>query len=357
MRRRAGVGSIVVALVLLLLGARFYARAQFVPPAPDYANPAAWAVLPGHPSGADAVPAGVPPPGNAPHKVDAFFIHPTTFLALDQANAAYDQGGLSGAAVDRGTLRFQASAFNACCDIYAPHYRQASISAFIGDRMAHRAAIDLAYRDVQAAFDWYIAHANHGRPFILASHSQGSLHALRLLQERIIGTALQQRLVAAYIVGEAVPVSIEASGVKLCRSASQTGCVVAWNTVRDQAGGVTWLTSALAWQHGDYAKIAGRPIVCVNPLNWILNGAADASANLGAVPGTRGSENVPAAVAGLTGARCVNGLLQVAIPDDAPRGFNGPLTGLGSYHIYDYNLFYMNIRANASERVAQFLTH
>src|SRR5277367_1009097 len=99
MRRRAGVRIFFVALVALLVGAHFYARAQFVPPAPDYANPAAWAALPGHPSGADAVPAGVAPPGKAPYPVDAFFIHPTTFLAFGQANAAYDQGGLSGAAI------------------------------------------------------------------------------------------------------------------------------------------------------------------------------------------------------------------------------------------------------------------
>jgi len=156
MRRRAGIWAFVAVLLALLVGAHFYARAQFVPPAPNYANPAAWAALPGRASGADAVPAGVAPPGNAPRHVDAFFIHPTTFLALGQVNAAFDQGGLSGAAVDRGTLRFQASAFNACCDIYAPQYRQASISAFIGDRMVHRAAIDLAYRDVRAAFEHFV---------------------------------------------------------------------------------------------------------------------------------------------------------------------------------------------------------
>jgi hypothetical protein len=356
MRRRTGIKALISVCAVLLIGVHFCARAQRVPPAPDYADPAAWAALPGHPSGADATPAGVPAPGNGPHHADTFFIHPTTFLALAQANAAYDQGGLSGAAVDRGTLRFQASAFNACCDIYAPQYRQASIAAFIGDRMAHRAAIDLAYQDVRAAFDWYIAHANHGRPFILASHSQGSVHALRLLQDRIIGTKLQKQLVAAYVVGEAVPVSIETSGVPICRSASQTGCLVAWNTVRDQAGGNSWRTNALAWQNGDYQKIAGRPIVCVNPLNWLLDGSADAAANLGSVPGTRG-DDVSAPIAALTGARCENGLLQVAIPEDKSQGFNGPLTRLGSYHIYDYNLFYMNIRANAVERVAKFLKH
>jgi hypothetical protein len=39
------------------------------------------------------------------------------------------------------------------------------------------------------------------------------------------------------------------------------------------------------------------------------------------------------------------------------RGFSDALTWFGSYHIYDYNLFYSNIRANADERVTAFLAH
>ena len=64
-----------------------------------------------------------------------------------------------------------------------------------------RAAFELAYSDVLRAFDYYLAHENHGRPFILASHSQGSLHALRLIQERLAGKPLQKQLVAAYLIG------------------------------------------------------------------------------------------------------------------------------------------------------------
>ena len=75
-------------------------------------------------------------------------------------------------------------------------------------------------------YDDYIARENHGRPFILASHSQGSLHAMRLLQERIAGSALQQQLVAAYIVGYSVPEEIERSAVPVCRTPRATGCLV-----------------------------------------------------------------------------------------------------------------------------------
>ncbi len=41
-------------------------------------------------------------------------------------------------------------------------------------------AFDLAYEDLKTAFENYLKHYNKGRPIIIASHSQGSLHALRL---------------------------------------------------------------------------------------------------------------------------------------------------------------------------------
>ena len=42
-------------------------------------------------------------------------------------------------------------------------------------------------------------------PFIIASHSQGSTHAIRLLKEFVDSTTLQQQLVAAYIIGMQIP--------------------------------------------------------------------------------------------------------------------------------------------------------
>jgi hypothetical protein len=128
---------------------------------------------------------------------DVFFIHPTSYLKNDVWNAAYDLHG----AYDEPILLGQLSAFNGCCRLYAPRYRQASLVA----QGKSPAAVQLAYADVARAFRYYIDHENHGRPFIIASHSQGSRLAVELLQSEILGSPLQQRLVAAYVIGAFAP--------------------------------------------------------------------------------------------------------------------------------------------------------
>src|SRR3546814_15517433 len=78
----------------------------------------------------------------------------------------------------------QASLFDACCRRFMPRYRQASSRAF-AERLGDGAkAYALAYGDVLRAFRSYVAHDNHGRPFIIAGHSQGALHRS---EERRVG--------------------------------------------------------------------------------------------------------------------------------------------------------------------------
>jgi hypothetical protein len=323
-------------------------------PAPNYAEPRAWAAWPGRPSGADVVPLGasiVDP--RKTQNVDVFFVHPTTYLSSVVGNARFDEPGLPMAAVDSTVLRFQASAFNACCRIFVPRYRQAAVVAFVQHGADSEAAIDLAYADVRRAFEYYLAHENGGRPFIIAGHSQGSLHAMRLLQEFVAGTPLHQQLVAAYVVGYSIPEEIERAGLPICRDASQTGCLVDWATIRRGETGRPG--RALIWLDGHYEPVGDREIVCVNPLSWTPGGAAPAQANLGAVPHVWPRQPMPAAIPGLTGATCEAGLLGIDVPLHASAGFSDVLTLFGSYHDFDYNLFYMNIRQNAVERVAAYL--
>ena len=68
----------------------------------------------------------------------------------------------------------------------------------------------------------------------------------------------------------------------------------------------------------------------------------------------RPGQALRAPVPNLTGARCDEGLLEVSIPWSERGGFNNLLTLLGSYHVFDYNLFYLNIRVNAAERIAAY---
>jgi len=317
--------------------------------APDYSQPAAWAAYPGRHSHADDVPAGLSA-GNE-HDVGVFFIHPTTYLAPVMGNASYDASGEVGARVDEAVLRFQASVFNECCRVFAPRYRQASLRAITTNTSAAYAVADLAYSDVAHAFSEFLR-VNGNRPFILASHSQGSIHALRLLQQQIIGTPLQHRLVAAYVIGVALPVQIADLGLPVCTREDSTGCVITWNSVRRAHVDRRRKEDSVIWWQGSYQPIAGRRLVCVNPLDWRQDSTALPNANLGAVYSDGRNEPLPAPLPGLTGARCEDGLLGVEIPLGERRHFSDVLTMTGIYHDFDYGLFYVNIRENASKRVA-----
>jgi len=326
------------------------------PTAPDYDDRRTWLVWPGVPSNADLIPAGIDGKPARNPDVDVFFIHPTTYLSSATWNAQFDEGGATGTQLTDGVLRYQTSVFNGCCRTYAPRYRQTAIGAFLKPGNDSNLAFDLAYSDVVRAFDHFLAKENNGRPFMVASHSQGSLHATRLLQERIIGNAdLRRRLVAAYVVGASLPERLEHTGLPACNNAQQTGCVVDWNSTT--AGTPLALGRGIMMTYGEgrYQTVGKRTWLCVNPLTWTRASSAPASANRGALPAVAHGQPLPPVVAGVTGARCERGRLVVSLPIGKRKGFIDPLTRLGSYHNHDYNLFYASIRQNAIDRAAAYL--
>jgi len=325
-------------------------------PAPDYAKAESWLAYPGRPSRADDTPAGRDY-GSASQKntVDVFFIHPTTFMSFFSANARYDEPGPTETRLENGVLRFQASVFNACCRIFAPHYRQATLTKITSVSPAGTVAAELAYSDVLRAFDYYIAHENKGRPFIIASHSQGSTHAIRLLQERVIGTPLFKKMVAAYVIGGSLPRAIEEKGLPICRAETMTNCVVTWNTVSEGKDDVRRKEKSVVWWDGRYQPMAGRPMVCVNPLTWTIGGVAEASANPGSVYSDGIGKPIPAPLPHVTGAACKDMLLHVTIAPDARRHFSDMLSLFGIYHDFDYGLFYVSLRHNVAVRIRTFL--
>jgi hypothetical protein len=326
------------------------------PPEPDYAQASAWAARPGTEDAADQVP-DAPGVSNrqADAAVDVFYVAPTTYYNNKAWNAPIDDPE-SRKRVDDFVLKYQASAFNGTARVYAPLYRQATLAAFFADnREDGEKALALAYGDVIRAFDHYMAHDNQGRPFLLAAHSQGSRHLIRLLEERIDGTALAHRMVAAYAVGYPLPMDMFKRSFKTlepCREPAQTRCVLTWNSFDAQDGDVSVLRDILGFSYdGVYEANKGKKLLCVNPLNWTLGGEAPAASNLGALSLSEGPMGTPDAE--LTGARCDDGALLVALRKE--DGYSGFVMPGGNYHVYDYNLFYMNIRENAARRVERFL--
>jgi hypothetical protein len=331
-----------------------------MPPAPDYSQPQTWLAFPGRNGRERSTPPGFTAVDESQASADVFFIHPTTYLKNDVWVAPYDASD-DQAPFNPPVLLGQISAFNGCCRLYAPQYRQASLVAL----KKSMPAVAFAYADVARAFRYYIAHENHGRPFIIASHSQGSAHAIRLLQQEILGTPLQQRLVVAYVVGAYVLSNFGILGLPVCDGPLQAGCVVAWNTSQaGRTGARVLIDNNTYWWRGA-EKNQNQPLaVCTNPLNWRSDGFAPASRNGGSLPFPKAPFPIGAAalhplIPHLTGAVCRQGLLEVDVPYSAPAGFHDGLTLLaGSYHVSDYGIFYDAIRRNAMDRVNAWLaTH
>jgi hypothetical protein len=321
-----------------------------VPDAPDYAEPRAWAALPDVEDQADRLAAGETD-AQATAAVDVFYIHPTTYYSAASWNEPLDDGTND---FTENTMRSQASAFNASARVYAPYYRQVTLGAYLTERTADAdQAFDLAYGDVRAAFETYLAQHNAGRPFIVASHSQGSGHGLRLVSEMVSDLAqdasLRDRFVAAYLIGAAIPgdaLERTIPGVPLCEAPDQTGCAIFYNTIEAGSRGRRF-DSIRVWYPGGNQTVDDPSLLCVNAVTWAADGEESAlEDHLGAVQFEE--EGVPEPQPEIVTARCDDGLLQIDLRDDDWSQLGG------DQHIHDYQLFYMNIRANALARADAF---
>lgn len=289
----------------------------------------------------------------APHKAAVFFIHPTSYITtLGDAHwnmALDDQDALATA---RRLVKAQASAFSGVGPIWAPRYRQANYGAFLSDDANGDKALDAAYGDVLAAFHAFLK-TNPTGPIILAGHSQGTRHLLQLLRDEIAGRPVSDRIAAVYAVGW--PISVEADlpalGLPACARRDQAHCIVGWQSYADPAD-----PSAMVESFEKRTGFTGRPrkgthMLCTNPITGAFNGAAPASANRGTLD-SKDESKPTALVKGVVPARCdTSGVLLIGDPVDM-----GPYTLPGNnYHVYDYSLFWANVRLDAKERLATFL--
>lgn len=285
----------------------------------------------------------------APGNAAVFYIHPTSFLDRSAWNAPLDDA----TANDRAALftRGQASAFNGVGKVWAPHYRQATFGAFLSGQRESQLALDAAYRDVIAAWEAFLA-ANPSGPIIVAGHSQGALHLVHLIHDRIAGKPIAGRIVAAYAIGW--PVSVEADLPALlpaCATRNATGCLISWQSFAEPAdpSQVVDLFDRSAGYTGRTRQ--GTRILCTNPLTGTPGGSAPANANIGAVIPSSDLKSGKLAI-GTIPARCDDrGFLLIGEP---PEGFGSYVLPGNNYHVFDYSLFWSNLRADAAIRLAAF---
>ncbi len=214
--------------------------------APDYRKPETWLCRPGATDpcsgdasvsrvAADAVVSLDMLPAAKKPAIDCFYVYPT--VSTDPT----PNSDMSADLAEIGVAQAQAAPFRQACRVFAPLYRQVTLATLRDRLMGKPVTADptLGYRDVAAAFADYMKHDNKGRGVILIGHSQGSGVLKALLQNEIEGKPVAKQVIAAYLAGHnlLVPQGADVGGdlksTPLCRSATQTGCVLSWVTFRD----------------------------------------------------------------------------------------------------------------------------
>lgn len=277
--------------------------------------------------------------------VDCFYVYPTEYVDDSEGAPVF-------AAIDDPEMRLPASrtylvqgtAFEDVANVYAPFYRQCNMAALAKMSMEDREAAfkSVPKTDVFAALDYFFKHLNNGRPFILASHSQGSIMMSFVLAEYMKAhPEYLKRMIAAYVIGFSITEDYlkENPHLKFAEGADDTGVIISYNT---EAAG----------NENNIVVLPGA--ICINPINWKRDETyASAEESLGGYifsEETGLPEDYPhAADAKIDLKRGV-----VITTTNAVARETFPLFGPASFHENDYPLYYYNIKANAATRVAAY---
>jgi hypothetical protein len=189
--------------------------------------------------------------------IDCFYVYPTV---SDQkttlANRHIDPE-------ERSIALYQAARYSQYCRVFAPMYRQVTVTALDSGTQETPQQLATPVGDVRAAFATYLRKYNHGRGFVLIGHSQGSFVLEQLIAKDVDKKpAVRKRLVSSILLGGNVLVK-RGTGVggsfqhvPACRSDTQLACVIAFSTF-DQPPPADSLFGR--------TKVPGDQVLCTNP--------------------------------------------------------------------------------------------
>lgn len=200
-------------------------------------------------------------------EVDCFYVYPTASMDLTASS------DLKPDAQEKDTAAIQFGRYSEVCRQYAPVYRQRTLTYLgvgaLGDGFVSEETMETAnataYDDVRNAFMNYLENDNNGRGFILVGHSQGARLLAQLVAEEIENNdALADQLVSAHLIGTGISIPIghvtggTFQSTPLCQQPSDTGCVVAYSTFRED-------DPELATPRFGKTEEEGYEIACTNP--------------------------------------------------------------------------------------------
>ena len=298
---------------------------------PNYSDKDSWAVLP------ENIPDEISIFNIDENKkeADVFYIYPTLIDSKNQRewNSDIWNEDIRNDVINR-PVKYQASAWLDAGNLYVPYYRQAHIRVFNDKfRVDGDKALNLAYNDIKEAFTYYLENFNNDKPFIIASHSQGTVHAKRLIAEFIDGKELQKKLIAAYLVGIKV-FEDEFKNIKPRNSANETGGFVTWNTFKFNK-----------YPRKDNYENWFKGGVTTNPITWDDSKETKKDLHKGLLYRDLKifSQNIDI--------KLIDGIVWSTVPNVPGKIL---LQTVRSYHFADINLFWVDIRENAKLRVDQW---
>ncbi len=328
MEKKSTIGVVAVILVVvLLLGTTFFVmnKPAVANEATDYSNENNWMYA----------------PKVINKTVDVFYLYPTTNWQTN-ANAT----GPEICTIDNSSMRTgaqsayerQATAFLPVANVFAPYYRQMDMWPNNRDQIT----AGIPTTDCTAAFDYYIKNFNDGRPYILASHSQGSTVMTNILSGYLKDNpAVYTRMVVAYVIGYTVNNTYLDNNphLKFAVGANDTGVIVSYNTETPNVPAGT-------------NPVHATDTITINPISWSrFEVHVPASAGLGSlmVNLTTGAyEKVPQyADAQINNSK--GSLITTAIV----TGFPMPIAP-GVLHSFDYMFYYYDLQANAGDRITSY---
>ena len=263
-------------------------------------------------------------------KIDlsVFYIHPTSLFSSQDWNA--DTSHFVNNDFIKLCIENQASVFAGITDLYAPHYREMHIHSYT-DTVNGYKAYDLAYNDILNAFKYFISNIKTDN-YIIASHSQGTNHAKRLINEYISkNDGIFNRLVLSYLIG--MDVSINEIPIEICEHPKQLNCFLNWRSFNNNYYPKNW----------NY----GLNYVSVNPITFSLDFEESIKKDHMGILLPNQKIYFKKSITAIN----EQGLLWVNVP----KNFITKKFISNSYHRADFNLFWVNIRQNLIFRFSKNL--
>ena len=308
---------------------------KHVPEAPDYTKEECWISLPSHFSTKN-------------QDVDVFWVYPT--ILSDTTTYLMDIYNKELREKAQWTLVEQASIFDGQANIYAPYYRQNNVQINPIMLSTAKPVFNLGQQDLISAFAYFMDNINKGeRPIIFAGHSQGSVRLVELSKDGELLTGsleMLKKLIAAYTIGYSITqedLNINPL-IKISQNATETGCFITYNTISDEAG-----------KEKQAPTIIPGTFV-VNPLSWKMdNEFAPASENIEAVFFRHDDPSNPVRYPSFAAAQKIGNALvitNITHPEELPA--TSITFPEGIFHVYDYAIFYGNLKKNVGDRIKEY---